>query len=115
MICKEKFVKYANALRKHYSWLNKLYDLGVNIDSEPLASIEDAIYDVILEGNTDYDYDDYGGIGWVAYWCSSDMDQKGFRRVKDYIHLPDAGALYDFVSEMAESGWPEKVREEWIV
>lgn len=92
MICKEKFVKYANALRKHFSWLNKLYDLGVNIDSEPLSIIEDAIYDVILEGNMDYDYDDYGGISWVAYWCSSDMSQKGFRRVKDHIHLPDAGA-----------------------
>ena len=115
MIKKEKFVEYANALRKHYSWLNKLYDLGVNIDSEPLAIIEDAIYDVILEGNTDYDYDDYGGIGWVAYWCSSDMDQKGFRRVKEHIHLPDAGALYDFVTEMAENGWPERVGSKWIV
>ena len=115
MICKEKFVKYANALRKHFSWLNKLYDLGVNIDSEPLAIIEDAIYDVILEGNMDYDYDDYGGVSWVAYWCSSNEDQVSFRRVKDYIYLPDAGALYDFVTEMAESRWPEKVREEWTV
>lgn len=115
MICKEKFVKYTNALRKHFSWLNRLYDLGVNIDSEPLAIIEDAIYDVILEGNMDYDYDDYGGVSWVAYWCSSDMDQKGFRRVKEHIYLPDAGALYDFVVEMAENGWPEKVREEWTI
>ena len=115
MIKKEKFVKYANALRKHFDWLNKLYDLGVNIDSEPLAIIEDAIYDVILEGNMDYDYDDYGGVSWVAYWCSSDMNQKGFRRVKEHIYLPDAGALYDFVTEMAENGWPEKVREGWIV
>lgn len=115
MIKKEKFVKYANALRKHFSWLNKLYDLGVNIDSEPLTIIEDAIYDVILEGNMDYDYDDYGGVSWVAYWCSSDMDQKGFRRVKEHIYLPDAGALYDFVTEMAEKGWPEKVREGWII
>ena len=115
MICKEKFVEYANALRKHFSWLNKLYDLGVNIDSEPLAVIEDAIYDVILEGNMDYDYDDYGGISWVAYWCSSNMDQKGFRRVREHIYLPDAGALYDFVTEMAKNGWPEKVREGWTV
>lgn len=115
MIKKEKFVKYANALRKHFSWLNKLYDLGVNIDSEPLTIIEDAIYDVILEGNMDYDYDDYGGVSWVAYWCSSDMDQKGFRRVNKHIYLPDAGALYDFVTEMAEKGWPEKAREGWII
>lgn len=115
MIKKEKFVKYANALRKHFNWLNKLYDLGVNIDSEPLAIIEDAIYDVILEGNMDYDYDDYGGVSWVAYWCSSDMGQKGFRRVKEHIYLPDAGALYDFVIEMAEKGWPEKAREGWII
>ena len=115
MICKEKFVKYANALRKHFSWLNKLYDLGVNIDSEPLAVIEDAIYDVILEGNMDYDYDDYGGISWVAYWCSSDMNQTGFRRMGDWIFIEDAGALYDFVTEMAENRWPEKVDKEWLV
>ena len=115
MIEKEKFVKYVNALRKHFSWLNKLYDLGVNINSESLAVIEDAIYDVILEGNMDYDYDDYGGVSWVAYWCSSDIDQKGFRRVKEYIYLPDAGALYDFVIEMAENGWPERVDSKWNV
>ena len=115
MIKKEKFVKYVNALRKHFSWLNKLYDLGVNIDSESLAIIEDVIYDVILEGNMDYDYDDYGGISWVAYWCSSELEQTGFRRVRDWIYIEDAGALYDFVTEMAESGWPEKVREEWTI
>lgn len=114
MIKKEKFVEYANALRKHFSWLNKLYDLGVNIDSEPLAIIEDAIYDVILEGNMDYDYDDYGGVSWVAYWCSSDMDQKGFHRVKEHIYLPDAGALYDFVTQMRELGWPEETPKEWL-
>lgn len=115
MIEKEKFVKYANALRKHFDWLNKLYDLGVNIDSEPLAIIEDAIYDVILEGDMDYDYDDYGGVSWVAYWCSSELGQTGFRRVRDWVYIEDASALYDFVTEMAKKGWSENVREEWTV
>lgn len=115
MIKKEKFVKYANALRKHFNWLNKLYDLGVNIDSEPLAIIEDAIYDVILEGNMDYDYDDYGGVSWVAYWCSSELGQTSFRRVRDWVYIEDASALYDFVTEMAKNGWPEKVKEGWTV
>ena len=115
MICKEKFVEYANALRKHYSWLNMLYDMGINIESEAMATIGDALYDVMLEGNMDYDYDDYGGVSWVAYWCSSNEGQKGFRRVKDYIYLPNAGALYDFVTEMVEKGWPERVESKWIV
>lgn len=115
MICKEKFVKYANALRKHFDWLNKLYDLGVNIDSESLSIIEDAIYDVILEGDMDYDYDDYGGVSWVAYWCSSELGQTGFRRVRDWVYIEDASALYDFVIEMAESGWPERVDSKWSV
>ena len=114
MIKKEKFVKYANALRKHFSWLNKLYDLGVNIDSEPLAIIEDAIYDIILEGNMDYDYDDYGGVSWVAYWCSSELEQTGFRRVRDWIFIEDASALYDFVEEMRSLGWPEETPKEWL-
>ena len=114
MIKKEKFVKYVNALRKHFNWLNKLYDLGVNIDSEPLAVIEDAIYDVILEGDMDYDYDDYGGVSWVAYWCSSDMNQKGFRRMGDWILIEDACALYDFVEEMRGLGWPKETLKEWL-
>ena len=115
MIKKEKFVEYANALRKHNNWLNKLYDMGINIENEAMTCVDDALYDVMLEGNMDYDYDDYGGISWVAYWCSSDESQKGFRRFKEHIYLPDAGALYDFVTEMAENGWPEKVREGWTV
>lgn len=115
MIKKEKFVEYANALRKHYSWLNKLYDMGINIESEAMSCIIDGIYDVMLEGDMDYDYDDYGGISWVVYWCSSDESQKGFRRVKEHIYLPDAGALYDFVEEMHSLGWPEETKEGWRV
>ena len=115
MICKEKFMEYANALRKHYSWLNKLYDLGVNIESEAMETIGDAIYDVMLEGDMNYDYDDYEGVSWVAYWCGSDEGQTGFRRVRDWVYIEDASALYDFVTEMAKNGWPENVREEWAV
>lgn len=114
MIKKEKFVEYTNALRKHNSWLNKLYDMGINIENEVMTYVDDALYDVMLEGNMDYDYDDYGGISWVAYWCSSDINQKGFRRVKEHIYLPDAGALYDFVTEMAALGWPDETPKEWL-
>jgi hypothetical protein len=115
MIKKEKFVEYANALRKHNSWLNKSYDLGIKIESEALSCIADALYDVMLEGDIDYDYDDYGGISWVAYWCSSELEQTGFRRVRDWIYIEDAEKLYDFVKEMAERGWPEKVDKEWLI
>lgn len=113
MIVKEKFVEYANALRKHISQINKAYDLGINIESEALTCIGDALYDVMLEGDMDYDYDDYAGVSWVAYWCSSNMDQTGFRRMGDWIFIEDAGALYDFVNEMKELGWPNTTPEEW--
>ena len=115
MIKKEKFVEYANALRKHYSWLNKLYDMGINIESEALSCITDGIYDVMLEGDMDYDYDEYSGTSWVAYWCCSNEGEKGFRRVREHIYLPDAGALYDFVEEMHSLGWPEEIKEGWRV
>lgn len=112
MIKKEKFVKYANALRKHFDWLNKLYDLGVNIDSEPLAIIEDAIYDIILEGDMDFDYDEYAGVSWVANWCCAPLDQRGFRRMHQQVVLDSADALYDFIQEMRELEWPHKVENE---
>ena len=72
--------------------------MGINIENEAMTCVDDALYDVMLEGNMDYDYDDYGGISWVAYWCSSDESQKGFRRVKEYIYLPDAGAPNQLIS-----------------
>lgn len=116
MIKKEKFVEYANALRKHTDWINKVYELGINIETEPLTCIGDALYDVMLESNMDYDYDDYAGISWVAYWCSSNLEDIGFRRMKQWVKLEDAGALYDFVTEMAALGWPEKIEnEEWLM
>ena len=109
---KEKFIEYVNALRKHNSWVNKLYDLGIVIESEALSCIADALYDVILEGDIDYDYDDYGGVSWIAYWCSSNLGQTSFRRVHDWIFIEDAGALYDFVQEMHELKWPHKIENE---
>lgn len=112
MVKKEKFVEYVNALRKHNSWVNKLYDLGIVIESEALSCIVDALYDVILEDDIDYDYDDYGGVSWIAYWCSSNLGQTSFRRVHDWIFIEDAGALYDFVQEMHELKWPHKIENE---
>ena len=112
MIKKEKFVEYVNALRKHNSWVNKLYDLGIVIESEALSCIADALYDVILECDIDYDYDDYGGVSWIAYWCSSNLGQTSFRRVHDWIFIEDASALYDFVQEMHELKWPHKIENE---
>ena len=112
MVKKEKFVEYVNALRKHNSWVNKLYDLGIVIESEALSCIADALYDVILEGDIDYDYDDYGGVSWIAYWCSSNLGQTSFRRVHDWIFIEDAGALYDFVQEMHELKWAHKIENE---
>lgn len=115
MIKKEKFVEYANALRKHINWINKAYDLGINIETEALTCVSDALYDVMLEGDIDYDYDDYAGVSWVAYWCNSDMEQCGFRRWRDWIFIEDAGALYDFVTEMSELGWPEQIKNQrWL-
>ena len=115
MIKKEKFVEYANALRKHYSWLNKLCDMGINIESEAMSCITDGIYDVMLEGDTDYDYDEYSGTSWVAYWCCSNEGEKCFRRMREHIYLPDAGALYDFVEEMHSLGWSKEIKEGWRV
>ena len=112
MVKKEKFVEYVNALCKHNSWVNKLYDLGIVIESEALSCITDALYDVMLEGDIDYDYDDYSGVSWIAYWCSSNLGQTSFRRAHDWIFIEDAGALYDFVQEMRELKWPHKIENE---
>lgn len=112
MIAKEKFVEYVSILRKWYNWINKLDDLGIAFQANEPEDLADLAYDVILEGDMDYDYDEYAGISWIANWCCASLDQKGFRRMSQWIVLEDAGALYDFIQEMRELEWPDKVENE---
>ena len=114
MIAKEKFVEYANVLCNYFNWYNKLYDMGVNLESSELEALSDALYAIILDGDMDYDYDDYAGVSWVANWCGSSPEQTGFRRVRDWVFIEDASALYDFVTQMRELGWPEETPKEWL-
>ena len=55
MIAKEKFVEYANVLCNYFNWYNKLYDMGVNLESSELEALSDALYAIILDGDMDYD------------------------------------------------------------
>lgn len=113
MITKEKFVEYANVLRNYYNWYNKLYDMGVNIEAPELEAVADTLYEIILDGDIESDYDEYAGVSWVANWCGSSFGQTGFRRMRDWVFIEDAGALYDFVSEMRRLGWPKELPEDW--
>lgn len=115
MICKEKFVEYVDVLRRWYAWVNKLDDLGIAFQADEPEILADLVYDIILEGDMNYDYDDYSGISWVANWCCAPLGQKGFRRMQQWIMIEDAAALYDFVCEMRELGWPEKVGVNWTM
>lgn len=115
MIGKEKFVEYADVLRRWYAWVNKLDDMGIILHADEPEILANLVYDIILEGDMDFDYDEYAGISWVANWCCSELEQTGFRRVRDWIYIEDAEKLYDFIKEMAERGWPEKVDKEWLI
>lgn len=113
MIAKEKFVEYVNVLRRWYSWVNKLDNLGIAFQADEPEILADLVYDFILEDDMDCDYDEYAGVSWVANWCGAPLDQKGFRRMRDWILIEDAGALYDFIIEMKELGWPKDTPEVW--
>lgn len=112
MIKKEKFVEYANALRKWYTWVNKLEDIGITFQANEPEILAEIVYDIILEGDMDFDYDEYAGISWVANWCGAPLDQRRFRRMHQWVILDSADDLYDFVREMRELEWPHKVDNE---
>ena len=112
MICKEKFVEYVDVLRRWYAWVNKLEGIGIALYADEPEILADLVYDIILEGDMDFDYDEYAGISWVANWCGAPLDQRGFRRMHQWLILDSAEALYDFVHEMRELEWPHKVENE---
>ena len=112
MIKKEKFVEYVNALRRWYTWVNKLEDIGITFQANEPENLVEIVYDIILEGDMDFDYDEYAGISWVANWCFAPLDQKGFRRMNQWVILDNAEVLYDFVQEMRELKWPHKIENE---
>ena len=49
MIKKEKFVEYVNVLRRWYSWVNKLEDIGITLNADEPEILADLVYDIILE------------------------------------------------------------------
>lgn len=115
MIKKEKFVEYVDVLRRWYAWVNKLEDIGIILHADEPEILADLVYDIVLEGDMDFDYDEYAGISWVANWCGAPLDQRGFRRMHQWMILDSADALYDFIQEMHELEWPHKVENRrWL-
>lgn len=112
MLTKEEFVEGANTLREYWNWENQLYDMGIHLEDTAAAKLADKMLELLSRGQEDWDYDERIGTSWIATWCSAPKDEKGFRRGSQWVTLSDAGALYDFVSEMFEKNWPERV-ENW--
>ena len=112
MIKKEKFVEYVDVLRRWYVWVNKLEDIGIILHADEPEILADLVFDTIVEGDMNFDYDEYAGISWIANWCCAPLGQKEFRRRNQLVVLDRAEDLYDFVQEMRELGWPHKIENE---
>ena len=112
MVKKEKFVEYVNVLRRWYAWVNKLEDIGIILYANEPENLADIVFDIILEGDMDFDYDEYAGGSWVANWCCAPLGQKEFRRMNQWVVLDSAEVLYDFVQEMHKLEWPNKIENE---
>ena len=115
MLNKEEFVEGANTLREYWNWENQLYDMGIHLEDTAAAKLADKMLELLSRGPQDWDYDRQIGTSWIAIWCSAPKDEKGFRRLSQWITISDAGALYDFVNEMRKLGWPEWIENQrWL-
>ena len=99
MIKKEKFIEYADTLRRWYTWVNKLEDIGITFQANEPENLVEIVYDIILEGDMDFDYDEYAGISWVANWCCAPLDQKGSRAL---IVCPICTEWYEIPNSIEE-------------
>ena len=112
MLTKEEFVEGANTLREYWNWENQLYDMGIHLEDTAAAKLADKMLELLSRGQEDWDYDERIGTSWIATWCSAPKDEKGFRRMNQWVVLDSAEVLYDFVQEMRELKWPHKIENE---
>lgn len=114
---KEEFVICANALRQYWSWENKMASTGIDLSRSPAGDFANSILEMLVKGDKDRGLDSLYplSVNWIVRWCSSDLEDTAFKRGRQYITIADAGALWDFVNEMEELGWPEMVENErWL-
>ena len=115
MITKAEFVECANALREYCNWENELERMGIFLDKSKAGQLADVMLNLLEQDAADWGYDFRIGMNWVVTWCSAPLDELGFARKSQWIYLPDAGTLWDFVSEMNELGWPKQVENQrWL-
>lgn len=111
---KELFVKCVESMRKYYNWECELESMGINLEGSPASDLANSMLFALLNGDWTWDDDPVPDWGWVGMWCGAPADQCCFKRKGEWIYLPDAGALYDFVTQMRELGWPEETPKEWL-
>jgi hypothetical protein len=115
MVTKSEFVECANALREYWNWENDLERMGIYLNESKAGQLADVMLNLLTQDYVNWGYDPKIGTYWVVTWCSAPQDQHEFARKRQWIYLPDAGALWDFVSEMSELGWPERIdNERWL-
>lgn len=112
MIKKEKFVEYVDGLRRWYDWVNKLEKVGIIFQAGEPEILVGLVFDTIVEGDMNFDYDEYAGISWIANWCCAPLGQREFRRMNQLVVLDRAEDLYDFVQEMHKLEWPHNIENE---
>lgn len=111
---KELFVDCAAKLREYNNWENELDSVGISLSCSAASALADSMLFALLGGDWRWDDDPVADWGWVGMWTGAAEGQTCFARRGDWVYLPDAEALYDFVCEMRELGWPEKTPKEWL-
>lgn len=115
----QMFCRCAEALRKYWNWENSIYQMGIDLTDSAPAGLADSMIMALGNGNIDWAYDTTAEMNWIVVWCSELETVSIFEREVNgeitHIYLPDAGALYDFVNEMRELGWPEWIENQrWL-
>lgn len=102
---KENFCKCAQILADYSSWERKLYECGMDLANTPANEMADAMYYMMCDGNSEWDYDTKLGFSWIIEWCFGEACYTKRHGVE--FHLDDPGALYDFLVFMNEHGWED--------
>ena len=115
MITKSEFVECANSLREFCNWESELELKRIYLNESKAGQHADVMQNLLTQDDVDWGFDPQIGMCRIVIWCSAPLDQNGFARICQWVYLPDAGALWDFVSEMNELGWPKQIENQrWL-
>ena len=105
---KSLFAKGLMKMREFCLWVDRIDNEGIDLGNQYLDAASEALYMLLVDGDSDWDYDEWEGFSWILEFTGNkDFPAKyrNYERGGRTWDLSDPCALYDFLIDMNENHW----------